>query len=262
MPTSLQLATFSASAWVPRAGGAVMSVLVTVEGDPDRLCPDLARELSTRLDWCVFGESCIAVDAYPTGQLGEGEAPAGALLIALDPNQSGAEWGDGDTVPGVSPVRLILTQVLTREWGDVDTMIDRRADVRRVIHELTGRIGYPPPPRAPRPPPIPVGTWFFRWLDIADAPARPRLDADLDALMNPLWIMGGSPESTRRTLSTTSAPSLSGWPAFLLPTSWLPAQIAAVGYVFPPWRPKWRRSRSEASATRRSDTTRVSTGSS
>ena len=43
--------------------------------------------------------------------------------------------------PGLSPVRLVLDQTITMALADLDLLVERRRDLRRVLHDLTGAIG-------------------------------------------------------------------------------------------------------------------------
>ena len=69
------------------------------------------------------------------------EVPIGGIVVAVDVNQAAPEWGDGDSAPGLSPVRLLLTQRVSRDLSDITMLISRRQDLRSTLHSLNGPIG-------------------------------------------------------------------------------------------------------------------------
>ena len=142
--TNLQTCRMLAGAWMPRrARVAVMPILAVVEGPAEDLVRAICREICKQLPYYEYGESCIPVDAAPTGTLGpsEGEHTPGAIVVSLDPNQSEPEFEQGSWEPSVSDVRLLVTQATTTDFDDLPLFIDRRADLRRVLSRLTGGIG-------------------------------------------------------------------------------------------------------------------------
>ena len=152
--TCIQRLTFEAAAWTPLPSPyrAIMRATCVVEGDPDALVPDLCTELASALPWAVYGETVIPEDAHPRGTItpSAAEHVAGAIKIETDPNQGAPLWSDGSAEPDTSPVRLVLTQPLTKDLDDLSVYVSRRQDVRRVLHRLTGCIGGPVPVTIPR----------------------------------------------------------------------------------------------------------------
>ena len=120
-----------------------MPLVVTCEGPTEDLCPAICRELATQLEWAVFGESAIPADAAPHGVIPATRAPhdKGAVVVALDVNQSAPAFEQGSPEPSVSEVRVLLTQGTTTDYADLPLFISRRADLRRVLSRLNGGIG-------------------------------------------------------------------------------------------------------------------------
>ena len=142
--TSIQRLTFEAAAWspLPTPYRAVMRATCVVEGDPDALVPDLCATIAAEFDWAEYGETVIPEDSYPRGVItpSAAEHVAGGLKIETDPNQGAPEWSDGSAEPDTSAVRLVLTQPLTHDLEDISVFIARRSQLRRFLHELTGRL--------------------------------------------------------------------------------------------------------------------------
>ena len=141
--TSIQTIQFLSSMWVPRSNPArvEMPIQINVEGDPDDLCPALCRELSRRIDFLELGENCVASDGGPHGTLSENSAQrvVGGLVVAVSPNQSQPEYASGFV--GVNECRLVLSQGVSKDSDDLDLLIDRRREIRRVLAVLSGDIG-------------------------------------------------------------------------------------------------------------------------
>ena len=142
--TSIQRVTFEAAAWTPIAHPyrAVMRATCVVEGDPDALVPDLCATIAAEFDWAEYGETVIPEDSYPRGTItpSAAEHVAGGLKIETDVNQGAPEWSDGSAEPDTSAVRLVLTQPLTHDLEDISVFVARRSQLRRFLHELTGRL--------------------------------------------------------------------------------------------------------------------------
>ena len=142
--TSIQRVTFEAAAWTPLPSPyrAVMRATCVVEGDPDALVPDLCATIAAEFDWAEYGETVIPEDSYPRGVItpSAAEHVAGGLKIETDVNQGAPEWSDGSAEPDTSAVRLVLTQPLTHDLEDISVFIARRSQLRRFLHELTGRL--------------------------------------------------------------------------------------------------------------------------
>ena len=141
----VQIASFLAALWMPRPNPprAIMPISITVERDAEHLVPALCRELSRVIEWCVFGETCIPSDAGPQGVIPRGAAETvyGGLVVSTDPNQAAPEYEESDPEPSVSECRLLLTQPVTANHDDLELLLDRRAELRRVICRLNGEIG-------------------------------------------------------------------------------------------------------------------------
>ena len=142
--TSIQRLTFEAAAWspLPTPYRAVMRATCVVEGDPDALVPDLCASIAAEFDWAEYGETVIPEDSYPRGTItpSAAEHVAGGLKIETDVNQGAPEWSDGSAEPDTSAVRLVLTQPLTHDLEDISVFVARRIQLRRFLHELTGRL--------------------------------------------------------------------------------------------------------------------------
>ena len=176
----------------------------------------------------TFGEAVEVLDGPAGAVVWSGQAAIPADVDVLAPD---AELAEVVTLrrlafPTVDAPDLPIGTHL--RWRESSWVVDANSDAAGGLLEV---LLLPGPP-GPAPPP--TGTWWFRWLDIADAPPRPRLDADLDAIMNPQWIQGGD-QVDPPVLEHNIGVVPSGWPAFLLPSEWLPAQIAAASFFFPPW---------------------------
>ena len=142
--TSIQRVTFEAAAWIPLPSPyrAVMRATCVVEGDPDALVVDLCATIAAEFDWAEYGENVIPEDSYPRGTItpSAAEHVAGGLKIETDVNQGAPEWSDGSAEPDTSAVRLVLTQPLTHDLEDISVFVARRSQLRRFLHELTGRL--------------------------------------------------------------------------------------------------------------------------
>ena len=93
--------------------------------------------------WAVVGETLIAVDSAPTGQLPEvaAEHVAGGFVFSLDPNQGSPSYADGNPEPDASDVRVVIEQPMTHDVDDLTFFIARRRELRSVLHRLNGDIG-------------------------------------------------------------------------------------------------------------------------
>ena len=144
--TTISTATFEAASWVPLPNPyrAVMRASVAVQGDTDTVIPDLVQALARELPaWAVVGETLIAVDSAPTGQLPEDAAEhvAGGFVFSLDPNQGAPSWSQGNPEPDTADVRVVIEQPMTHDVDDLTVYIQRRRDLRSVLHRLHGNIG-------------------------------------------------------------------------------------------------------------------------
>ena len=143
--TNVQVARFASTAWLPKTNPsrAVMPMVVTCERETEDLCPAICRELAKQLEWCIFGETAIAVDAAPHGTItgASGQHVIGAVVVSLDTSQTTPEFKDGSPEPSISDVRVLLTQPTSTDSSDLPLFIARRADLRRVLNRLNGGIG-------------------------------------------------------------------------------------------------------------------------
>ena len=103
---------------------------------------DLCATIAAEFDWAEYGETVIPEDSYPRGVItpSAAEHVAGGLKIETDVNQGAPEWSDGSAEPDTSAVRLVLTQPLTHDLEDISVFVARRSQLRRFLHELTGRL--------------------------------------------------------------------------------------------------------------------------
>ena len=142
---TVQTAKFLAALWMPRPSPprAIMPIALEIEGPAEDLVPALCRELSRKIEWCEFGETCVPSDAGPQGVIPRGAAETvyGGLVVSTDPNQSAPVYEEGDPEPSVSECRLLLTQPVSENHDDLQMFLDRRAELRRVICRLNGEIG-------------------------------------------------------------------------------------------------------------------------
>ena len=63
------------------------------------------------------------------------------MVVALDPNQPGPEYVEGNHAPDNAEVRLVLSQAVTANLEDRELFIERRIDVVDALVVLSGAIG-------------------------------------------------------------------------------------------------------------------------
>ncbi len=134
MSTTVTRVMFGASMWVPRPdpARAIMPIVVTIGGyDTSDLIVDLATWLSAQLGWAKLYETVIPLDSTPL-EVVEIETVAervGALLVAVDFNQSAPEYAEG-AEPDSADCRISLEQFVSGRSEDRDLLVSRRRDRR------------------------------------------------------------------------------------------------------------------------------------
>ena len=96
----------------------------------------LAWELTSR-GASIFPETSLPLDLPGNEESG---TEVGALIIAVDVNQTAAEFEDGSAEPGTSEVPIRFEQPLSHEAADRAMLLGRRADVRREFSRIHGSI--------------------------------------------------------------------------------------------------------------------------
>ena len=140
--TVLQRIILNAGSWAPRPGRAVLPVSAFCEGETAYLVTDIAHELAKLISWASYGTTIIPADSAPEGVGGTAQHDeAGSMVVALDPNQPGPEYVEGNPAPDNAEVRLVLSQAVTANLEDRELFIERRIDLVDALVVLSGAIG-------------------------------------------------------------------------------------------------------------------------
>ena len=147
MSTTIKRVTFGASMWVPRPDPprAVMPIVVTVAGfDTSDLIMDLATWLSAELGWGELYQTIVPLDSVPLEaiEIETLAALVGALLVAVDFNQSAPEYGEESylAAPDSADCRISLEQFVSGRSEDRDLLVARRRDLVQALSTLNGTI--------------------------------------------------------------------------------------------------------------------------